>query len=134
MVGYVNQGRNIFFFIFGFQTSFATLFVCFIKGVPTSVDLENNSSQKKYTVNHPKRNSNLTISKALCTLMAIGAILLAVLVGLIVFFTVARCNQDNNSFNNTDIPEALIYNNMLLNKENSVDERLPTNVWPLHYM
>ncbi|XP_076258416.1 aminopeptidase N-like isoform X2 [Rhynchophorus ferrugineus] len=106
--------------------------------VPTSMDLENNSSQKKYTVNQ-NNDKGLVISKALCTLMAIGAILLAMLVGLIVFFLVPRgCSGDAQT------PTAsLIQNNTPTDNEPKMFhdssgvsplERLPRSIKPIHYM
>ncbi|KAF7277517.1 hypothetical protein GWI33_006957 [Rhynchophorus ferrugineus] len=102
------------------------------------MDLENNSSQKKYTVNQ-NNDKGLVISKALCTLMAIGAILLAVLVGLIVFFLVPRgCSGDAQT------PTAsLIQNNTptdngpkMFHDSSGVSplERLPRSIKPIHYM
>lgn len=100
------------------------LFFLFFLGV---ADLENNSNQKKYTINKSP-GKKLVISKPLCTLMAIGAILLAVLVGLVVFFLVPReCNEDKS-------PESLtskVLNNINIDKE--VDERLSRKVVPTHY-
>ncbi|XP_018579251.1 aminopeptidase N isoform X2 [Anoplophora glabripennis] len=104
------------------------------QGVPTTVDLENNSNQKKYTINRSS-GKGLVISKPLCVLMAIGALLLAVLVGLIVFFLVPRyCNGE-------ETPEALVKNQgiseatstALSIEDDSVDERLPRSIEPTHY-
>lgn len=102
------------------------------QGVPTTVDLENNSNQKKYTINRSS-GRGLVISKPLCVLMAIGALLLAVLVGLIVFFLVPRyCNAEKS-------PEALVKNQasdatpVAVINEDDVDERLPRSIEPTHY-
>ncbi|KAG5885710.1 hypothetical protein JTB14_037730 [Gonioctena quinquepunctata] len=95
--------------------------------VPTTVDLENNSNQKKYTINRSS-GKGVVISKPLCVLMAIGALLLAILVGLVVFFLVPRyCNGEKP-------PEALT--KTLPKAEvvlNEVDERLPRSIEPSHY-
>ncbi|CAG9772621.1 unnamed protein product [Ceutorhynchus assimilis] len=97
------------------------------QGVPTSADLENNTNQKKYTVNRPS-GSSLVISKALCTLMAIGALLLAVLVGLVVFFLVPRgCNGEASS------PLASLVQQEQPSSKNEVNERLPRSIRPLQY-
>ncbi|XP_074039216.1 aminopeptidase N isoform X3 [Leptinotarsa decemlineata] len=96
--------------------------------VPTSVDLENNKNQKKYTVNENK-GKKVVISKPLCVLMAIGALLLAVLVGLVVFFLVPRyCNGEKppEALTETQIPETY-------DKADEVDERLPRSIEPTHY-
>lgn len=103
-----------------------------LSGVPTTVDLENNSNQKKYTINRSS-GKGLVISKPLCALMAIGALLLAVLVGLIVFFLVPRyCNGE-------ETPEALVKNQESETTQapsvvhDDVDERLPRSIEPTHY-
>ncbi|CAG9861766.1 unnamed protein product [Phyllotreta striolata] len=105
-------------------------------GVPTTVDLENNSSQKKYTVNQ-SNNKGLVISKPLCLLMGIGALLLAILVGLVVFFLVPQyCNGEKP-------PEALTHvqtssDNVKVESkadddDDDIDERLPRSIEPRHY-
>lgn len=95
----------------------------FLSGV---TDLENNSNQKKYTVNKTS-GKKLVISKPLCTLMAIGAILLAVLVGLVVFFVVPReCNREKS-------PESLTSKVLEQEVFKEVDERLPRRIEPTHY-
>lgn len=59
--------------------------------------------------------------------MAIGAVLLAVLVGLVVFFLVPRtCNKDKP-------PEALTSKALSSSTINEIDERLPLKVAPTHY-
>lgn len=54
-------------------------------GVPTNAELENNSNQTKYIVNEPPKGS-LVIPKWLCALFVLGAILLAVLAAVAVYF------------------------------------------------
>ncbi|CAH0553257.1 unnamed protein product, partial [Brassicogethes aeneus] len=97
-----------------------------ISGVPTTVDLENNSNQKKYTVNQNSGKGGLYISKPLCTLMAIGAVLLALLVGLVVFFLVPRTECSA-----IETVENLTKDNLF--KAEEIDERLPRNVIPYYY-
>ncbi|XP_050293871.1 aminopeptidase N-like isoform X2 [Anthonomus grandis grandis] len=98
-------------------------------GVPTNADLENNSHQKKYTVNQPA-GKNLIISKPLCTLMAIGALLLAILAGLVVFFLVPRgCDGINSSRS----VASLTQKEDIRMSANEVDERLPRSIKPLKY-
>lgn len=96
------------------------------------MDLENNSNQKKYTINRSS-GKGLVISRPLCALMAIGALLLAVLVGLIVFFLVPRyCNGE-------ETPQALVKNqgneatHATIISNDDVDERLPRSIEPTHY-
>ncbi|XP_030759010.1 aminopeptidase N-like isoform X1 [Sitophilus oryzae] len=101
--------------------------------VPTSLDLENNSSQKKYTVNQ-NNSKGLVISKPLCTLMAIGALLLAVLAGLVVFFLVPRgCSGTGEgpmaSLMKKEGESSIMMDNLL----DEVNERLPRSIKPLHY-
>lgn len=118
------------------------------QGVPNSADLENNSNQKKYTVNQNGKHG-VVVPKALCVLMAIGALLLAVLVGLIVFFLVPRyCDgekvpetlphedtniQQNppqvNVNNRNNVPEKIEESV----QEHEIDERLPKDIEPTHY-
>ncbi|ERL90492.1 hypothetical protein D910_07840, partial [Dendroctonus ponderosae] len=101
-------------------------------GVPTTVDLENNTNQKKYTVNRPKGKS-LVISRALCTLMAIGALLLAVLVGLVVFFLVPRgCSADSNNAVGSLVRKENV--KLATSPEDEIDERLPRSIKPVQYM
>lgn len=69
------------------------------------------------------------ISKPLCTLMAIGAILLAVLVGLVVFFLVPR----NCMKNKENCPAALTERKLTKKVNDEVDERLSRNIAPTHY-
>ncbi|KAL1506799.1 hypothetical protein ABEB36_006093 [Hypothenemus hampei] len=100
------------------------------QGVPTTGELENNSNQKKYTVNHPP-GKNVVVSRPLCTLMAIGAILLAVLVGLVVFFLVPRhCNGHSNQAASLVQKDARLLES---SPEHQINERLPRNIRPLHY-
>lgn len=107
--------------------------------MPTAVDLENNSNQTKYTVN--RKPGGFVISKPLCVLMAIGTILLAVLVGLIVFFIVPRCSEalaaSSQIQNSGDIH---VSDNVLASLSKfpkveikEVDERLPRSIEPTHY-
>lgn len=59
--------------------------------------------------------------------MGIGAILLAVLVGLVVFFLVPRdCNRDKS-------PESLTSKTVDNKAFEEIDERLPRTVEPTHY-
>ncbi|XP_060526874.1 aminopeptidase N-like isoform X2 [Cylas formicarius] len=106
------------------------------QGVPASADLENNSNQKKYTVNRGGDKGGLVISKPLCTLMAIGALLLAILAGLVVFFLVPRgCAGDDVH------PQALQKHQPVVEDGESrlqpdseeVEERLPRDLMPTHY-
>ncbi|XP_063912538.1 aminopeptidase N-like isoform X2 [Zophobas morio] len=122
-------------------------------GVPTAADLENNSNQKKYTVN--RKPEGLVIPKSLCALMAIGALLLAVLVGLLVFFLVPRCSEailpqasdsrQSGDFRVSDdglplyntpstIPDgelSKVYSTARTLPD--IDERLPRSIEPTHY-
>ncbi|KAJ8921422.1 hypothetical protein NQ315_003040 [Exocentrus adspersus] len=103
------------------------------QGVPTTVDLENNSNQKKYTINRTSHRG-LVISRPLCALMAIGALLLALLVGLLVFFLLPRyCTSE-------ETPEALVKSETSDARVfaadavvEDVDERLPRSLEPTHY-
>ncbi|EEZ99339.1 aminopeptidase N-like protein [Tribolium castaneum] len=108
--------------------------------VPTAVDLENNTNQKKYTVN--REPGGLVIPKSLCALMAIGALLLAILVGLLVFFfVVPRCSQASDTrpsdlrVGDDGLPS--ISDEISLTKIDSpsleLDERLPRSLEPTHY-
>lgn len=111
--------------------------------MPTAVDLENNTNQKKYTVN--RKPGGLVIPKSLCALMAIGALLLAILVGLLVFFLVVpRCSDASDS-RPSDLrvgDDGLYSSPSLLPDGNNyykpstlveIDERLPRNIEPTHY-
>ncbi|XP_056640007.1 aminopeptidase N-like isoform X2 [Diorhabda sublineata] len=107
------------------------------QGVPNSADLENNSNQKKYTVNRNGKHG-VVIPKALCVLMVIGALLLAILVGLIVFFVVPRyCDQEKLPAVSTNQQTSSVNNSPEKIEESAVgheiDERLPKNVEPTHY-
>lgn len=65
--------------------------------------------------------------------MAIGAVLLAVLVGLVVFFTVPRGDCSEMKM---DAPGKLMANNPNSNgalKSDEIDERLPRSLLPTHY-
>ncbi|XP_072384886.1 aminopeptidase N-like isoform X3 [Diabrotica undecimpunctata] len=122
------------------------------QGVPTSADLENNSNQKKYTVNQNDKKG-LVIPRSLCALMAIGALLLAILVGLIVFFLVPRdCHATKSPQALTHQPQSasiLNINSRGSNNNNvdtkaettiepkvtkvEVEQRLPRSIEPTHY-
>lgn len=95
----------------------------------------------------------MVIPKSLCTLMAIGALLLAVLVGLLVFFLVPRCSEaltPQSDSRNAAGSNGLPYNTPSTLPEVSdgslskvfnspsvwsddVDERLPRSIEPTHY-
>ncbi|XP_066252731.1 aminopeptidase N-like isoform X1 [Euwallacea similis] len=100
--------------------------------VPSTVDLENNSHQKKYTVNQPP-GKNVMISRSLCALMAIGALLLAVLVGLVVFFLVPReCGAESSN-----ALASLVRKDdgkLSSNSNTEISERLPRSIKPLQYV
>ncbi|XP_050507051.1 aminopeptidase N-like isoform X3 [Diabrotica virgifera virgifera] len=123
------------------------------QGVPTSADLENNSNQKKYTVNQNGKQG-VVIPRSLCALMAIGALLLAILVGLIVFFLVPRdchatkspqalthqppqsasvlnINSRGSSSNNDDTKAETTIAPIVTKVE--VEQRLPRSIEPTHY-
>lgn len=106
--------------------------------MPTAVDLENNGNQKKYTVNR-RTEGRVVISKPLCALMAIGALLLAILVGLLVFFFVPRCWADTPE-SLTKNGDSLVTNDYVskttqigLKEAGGIDERLPRSIEPTHY-
>lgn len=85
------------------------------------MELENSGNHKKYTINQSPRG-DLLISKTVCALMAFGAILLAILAALLVFFLLPRCNEG--------APQALV---KLKEKADSINERIPRSIQPLHY-
>lgn len=94
-----------------------------LTGVPTSVDLENNSSQKKYTVNKVPKG-HLVISKLLCCLMALGALVLIALAAVATFFLLPKCASAK--------PEALV-TDFKPSIDTHIDKRLPRSIEPQHY-
>lgn len=103
----------------------------FFTGVP-SADLENNSSQKKYTVNRGS-SGDISISRPVCALFVMGALLLAAVAAVITYFLVPGC--DGNS-----LPESLTRSTQrILNDPTATDEltskyvRLPRTLEPTHY-
>ncbi|CAH1155226.1 unnamed protein product [Phaedon cochleariae] len=100
--------------------------------VPTTVDLENNTNQKKYTINQPN-HKGLVISRPLCALMAVGALLMALLAGLVVFFLVPRyCDGQTapEAITEPRTPKNLAINGVV---DGEVDERLPRSLEPTLY-
>ncbi|VEN41546.1 unnamed protein product [Callosobruchus maculatus] len=103
------------------------------QGIPASAELENNSNQKKYTVNRGRPSKSVVISRPLCILMGIGALLLAILVGLVVFFLVPRgcsAGEETPSALTKAVDTVL---GGLRKSEDDVDERLPRSIRPTHY-
>lgn len=65
--------------------------------------------------------------------MAIGALLLAVLVGLVVFFLVPRgCTGDSNNTVGSLIRKENV--KLATSPEDEIDERLPRSIKPVQYM
>lgn len=96
------------------------------QGVPTSVDLENNSNSKKYTINESAPKGKLLISKVCCCLLAMGAIVLAALAALAVYMLLPVCAETT--------PEALTTQPKSILKEAVVaNARLPRALEPTHY-
>ncbi|XP_022904718.1 aminopeptidase N-like isoform X2 [Onthophagus taurus] len=97
------------------------------QGVPTAPELENNSNQKKYTVNrHPK--GNISISKPACAVFVMAALLLAAIAAVITYFLVPNC--DGHS-----LPESLTkLDEEKLPEETTINyTRLPRSIQPTHY-
>ena len=92
--------------------------------MPTSAELENNSSQTKYTINKSPKGQ-LQISRPVCALFVMGAIVLAAVAATIAYFLSSRCNSNT-------LPEALTE---ITDKIDLIDKyvKLPTNIEPLHY-
>lgn len=90
--------------------------------VPTNVDFDN-GYHNKYVVNSSTPTDKLLIPKSLCILLAIGAILLAILTGLIVFFFLPTCDIDSNS--------KPVFSKIVQLED--IDPRLPTNIVPTVY-
>lgn len=86
------------------------------------MDLENNSSQKKYTVNKVPKG-HLVISKLLCALMGLGALLLIAAAAALTFFLLPKCSNAE--------PEPLLSN--LQSVDIHIDKRLPRSIEPIHY-
>lgn len=109
------------------------MFVYNLAGVPTSAtDFENNSNQKKYTVNQSK-NNKISISKALCVVLVLLVLLLiAAAVAATYFLVVGQfCNDDG-------LGDSDGLAKMSSGKRNGGDEdyeqkRLPRTLKPEHY-
>ncbi|XP_025830686.1 puromycin-sensitive aminopeptidase-like protein isoform X1 [Agrilus planipennis] len=88
--------------------------------VPTTAELENNSNQKKYTVNRTSKG-DLVISKIVCGLLVLLAMILIALAALLTYFLLPYCPNEAT-------PEAL---RKAVVKDGPA--RLPRSIQPLHY-
>ncbi|KAK9737676.1 Peptidase M1 N-terminal domain [Popillia japonica] len=96
------------------------------QGVP-SVDLQNNGNQKKYTVNRGS-SGDISISKPVCALFVMGAIVLAAVAAVITYFLAPSCSGHS-------LPASLTRGRARIEEdEPSVKYiSLPRSVVPVHY-
>lgn len=88
------------------------------------MDLENNSSQKKYTVNKVPKG-HLVISKLLCFLMALSALILIALAAGLTYFLLPQCTEAK--------PETLMTEPKSIEALTNIHKRLPRSIDPSHY-
>lgn len=91
------------------------------------MDLQNNGNQKKYTVNRGS-SGDISISKPVCALFVMGAIVLAAVAAVITYFLAPSCSGHS-------LPASLTRGRARIEEdEPSVKYiSLPRSVVPVHY-